>query len=201
MTMMFLKKKKVLNVKTYGAPVLKKKAAPVEKIDDEVKEFANAMIDTMKAFDGIGLAAPQVGVSRRIVAFGLPTRLDSGKTPPTPGEVLLLPRMPFAVINPEIISFTDETEIADEGCLSVPEIYAPVTRSLRVTFQATIVDTGETVNIECGGLLGRCIQHEIDHLNGILFVNRLEDEDTDEIKAELQYLKKSGKKSAFNRQS
>ncbi len=199
--MMFFKKKNVLKVKTYGAPVLAKKAAPVKEIDDEVRKIASAMIDTMKAYDGIGLAAPQVGLSRRIVTFGLPSRPDDSITPPTPGEILLLPRMPFAVINPEIVNSSSETETADEGCLSVPEVYAPVTRPLRVHFRATIVETGETVDVECGGLLGRCIQHELDHLDGTLFVNRLKPKDASEVKAELDFLKKSGKKRDFNRES
>jgi peptide deformylase len=199
--MMFFKKKNILKVKTYGAPVLKKKAAPIAQIDEEVKELASAMIDTMKAFDGIGLAAPQVGISRRMVAFGLPMRPEDSLTPPTPGEIMLLPRMPFVVINPEIIGSSSEIETADEGCLSVPEVYAPVTRPLRVTFRATMVETGETVNVECGGLLARCVQHEIDHLNGVLFVSRLEAEDAAVVKAELQYLKKNGERRGFNRDS
>lgn len=196
---MFFKKKKVMNVKTYGAQVLKKHAKKVDKIDDEIRELADSMLDTMRAFDGIGLAGPQVGAEMRIVAFGVPMRQPDCPTPPTPGELLLLPRMPFVVINPEIISSSSELESADEGCLSVPEIYAPVTRPALVMFRAVMVETGEVINVECGGLLGRCIQHELDHLDGKLFVDRLTEEDKKRVLAELQALKKRGEKNNFSR--
>lgn len=196
---MFFKRKKVMNVKTYGAQVLKKHARPVDRIDDEIRELAVSMLDTMKAFDGIGLAGPQVGSEKRIVAFGVPMRQPDCPVPPTPGELLLLPRMPFVVINPEIISSSSEIETADEGCLSVPEIYAPVTRPARVMFRAVMVETGEVINVECGGLLGRCIQHELDHLDGKLFVDRLTEEDKKRVLAELQALKKRGEKNNFSR--
>ena len=188
-----------MNVKTYGAQVLKKHARPVDRIDDEIRELAVSMLDTMKAFDGIGLAGPQVGSEKRIVAFGVPMRQPDCPVPPTPGELLLLPRMPFVVINPEIISSSSEIETADEGCLSVPEIYAPVTRPARVMFRAVMVETGEVINVECGGLLGRCIQHELDHLDGKLFVDRLTEEDKKRVLAELQALKKRGEKNNFSR--
>ena len=90
----------------------------------------------------------------------------------TPGEILLAPRMPLALVNPAVAEASRETEVASEGCLSVPKIFGDVERPARVLLRATLLD-GEKIEVECGGLLGRCIQHEIDHLDGVLFPDRV----------------------------
>jgi peptide deformylase len=193
---MFFKHKNKYTVYTYGADVLKQVAEPINDATDEIKELANYMLKAMRLFDGIGLAGPQVGISKRIVALAIPAESASGSA--SPGEALLLPRMPMVVINPEITAFGPDLALYDEGCLSVPELYAPVERPLTVMFRAQTID-GELIECECGGLLARCLQHEIDHLDGMLFVDRLIPEELEKISQKLKKLKKSGSKRDFKR--
>jgi peptide deformylase len=157
----------------------------------------------MKIYDGVGIAAPQVGVPLRIFAVNAPPpRLrpdDDG--PPRPlsqGEAALLPMMPLVFINPEIISGSDTLVSYEEGCLSVPDIYADVMRPETIVFQAQILG-GAFISLEVGGFLARILQHETDHLNGIVFVDRLEPGKLDGIRSKLDKLKKSGKKKGFLR--
>lgn len=161
-----------------GHPTLRRRAEPVSVVTPEVRELAERMTVTMLENEvvGVGLAAPQVGRSLRLIV--LATHEPDQPVPATAsaGELLLGPRMPLAVINPEVVWFSPETAVRDEGCLSVPEVSGPVERPARVVLRATTLD-GELLQVECGGLLARCIQHEIDHLDGILFVDRLRDED------------------------
>jgi peptide deformylase len=192
---MFFKVKKRYSVNTYGAEILKKKADEIKEITPEIKKIADEMIDAMNLFDGIGLAGPQYDVSKRIVALGVSVPESAAISP---GEALLLPRMPMVIINPEIIAMSDTTEIAEEGCLSVPDINALVERPQFIQFRAQNIN-GELIECECGGLLARCLQHEIDHLNGILFVDRLTEEDFSSIESKLKKLKKSGSKKDFKK--
>jgi len=190
---MFFRSKKIYTVNTYGADILKKPSDEIKEITPEIRKIAEEMILTTALFDGIGLAGPQYGINKRIVALAVPY---PEQTAISPGEALLLPRMPMVIINPEIIALSETTECAEEGCLSVPEIYAPVERPQFVQFRAQTLD-GELIECECGGLLGRCIQHEIDHLNGILFVDRLTEETFSVIESKLKKLKKSDSKKDF----
>jgi len=167
---MLFRKHEILPVRTIGDPVLAEIARPVERVDDSIRELAAEMLLAMRAFDGIGIAAPQVGRSLRLIVFEVPP-----SDPPeglTSGEALLLPRMPFVAVNPEIVAAAGELVEREEGCLSVPALYAPVIRPSRVIFRTMTLD-GELIECECGGLLGRCIQHELDHLDGKLFTDRL----------------------------
>jgi len=167
-----------LGVRTYGDPVLRRKASPVGEITQEVRDLAERMIVTMyeNEIRGVGLAAPQVGVSIRLIT--LATHDEGDTIPPnaSPGERMLGPRMPIALVNPEIIKSSSVTEEAVEGCLSIPEVQGGVCRPASVVVKALTLSGGE-IEVECGGLLGRCLQHEIDHLDGILFVDRWRDED------------------------
>lgn len=183
-------------VRTLGDDVLRTGARPVAAIDDEVRLMAARMIDTMQAFEGVGLAAPQVGESVRLVALGVP--VESMSENPSPGEIELLGQMPMAIVNPEIVSASSEMAIRDEGCLSVPDIFAPVVRPKTVVIRFQTLD-GAPVIVECGGLLGRCIQHEIDHLDGHLFIDRVAAEDIGEIIDDLRKLEKYGSKHHFQR--
>ena len=106
--------------------------------------------------------------------------------------------MPFVVINPEIISVSPDTETRDEGCLSLPDVWAPVERPARVFFRAVTID-GELIECECGGLLGRCIQHELDHLDGKLFVDRVEPIELAKVERELRQMQRYGEKHHFHR--
>lgn len=199
---MFFKKKPddYHRVHTYGSPILSKKAEPVKVVNDEIRAIAAEMVKVMRRFDGIGLAGPQAGVGLRIVAFGVPFPVAEDDSMPqlSQGEQLLLPKMPFIAINPQITWRSDETDIQDEGCLSVPGIYGEVERAKSVTFTTETLD-GETVSCNCDGLLARCIQHELDHLDGKLFIERMTEEAYGAIKSKLNRLKKSGRKTNFMR--
>ena len=192
---MFFRPKNIYTVNTYGAEILKKRSDEIKDVTPELREIAEEMIRVTQIFDGIGLAGPQYEIHQRIVALAVPYPEQAAISP---GEALLLPRMPMVIINPEIIAISETTETAEEGCLSVPEIYAPVERSQFIQFRAQTVD-GELIECECGGLLARCIQHEIDHLNGVLFVDRLTEEAFSVIESKLKKLKKSGSKKDFKK--
>jgi peptide deformylase len=137
---------------------LRLKSEPVARISEEVRGLAADMLDTMYAAPGIGLAAIQVGVPTRLVV------IDLGKTEEE--------RAPMVLVNPEIIAASEETKVYEEGCLSIPEYYEEVERPQRVTVRYTDLD-GATIEREADGVLAVCVQHEIDHLNGVLFIDHL----------------------------
>ena len=140
-------------------PRLKKIAAPVDDVSDELRALANEMLSSMYEAPGIGLAAPQVGVSQRLIV------LDCVKEEGAP------PR-PLAMFNPEIIASSDELNTYEEGCLSIPDAYADVTRPEAVTIRWMDRD-GNAQEESFDGLWATCVQHEIDHLNGKLFIDYL----------------------------
>ena len=148
----------VLRIRYYGDPVLRQKALPVEAVTGAEKELAQSMLETLYAIpNGVGLAAPQVGVSKRLVVIDV-NRED-------------LDSKPLTLINPEIQ--TVEGEVVDEeACLSIPDIAADVKRAERVVVSALNLD-GERFSIEGEGFLARVLQHEIDHLDGVLFIDRV----------------------------
>lgn len=190
------KMKEKLTLRYIGDPVLNQVAAPVEKIDSSLVELAENMLQIMYETNGIGLAAPQVGISKRMFVLDIePPEDENGHPLPvdSPGELQLLPKMPMAFINPEVTPVGSAETDFDEGCLSVPKLYASVRRPERVMLKATLLD-GKTINMECAGLLARAIQHENDHLDGIVFVQKLEDGPLEEIKSGLtKLLKKNGR--------
>ena len=195
--------KKVLPVTVLGHDVLRQKAVRVE-LNDEIMDLCDAMLDAMYKYDGIGLAAPQVAESRRVVVIDIPEP-DKDKIELSPGELELLPKMPMALINPEVTPVTDETDVMEEGCLSVPDINGRVERPTRVMLHSQIIsfENGEeeTVALECGGLLARCLQHEVDHLDGILFIDRMTLPNRVKLKSKLVKLKRVYKKKKFLRYS
>ncbi|MDD3118986.1 MAG: peptide deformylase [Victivallales bacterium] len=194
---MFGLKRNILPVQTYGARVLKTVAAPVVGVTPEIRKMAEQMVETMFAFDGIGLAAPQVGSSLRLIVLGLPNKLPRDYVP-SPGEMELLPLMPLALINPVLVSSGGKMVTQEEGCLSVPEIWAEVERPEQVVVRMEIIDHGPVV-VACGGLLARCLQHEMDHLDGKLFVDRLKPAVMDEVKPQLDVLYRDGEARQFRR--
>ena len=141
-----------MKIRIYGDPALRKKAAVVAKITDELKKLIKDMFEVMRQNDGIGLAATQVGIKQRVIVT------DAGEEP-------------LAIINPEIISRRGE-EIAEEGCLSFPGIRANIKRAKDVTAKG-LNENGEEIMLEAMGILARVIQHEVDHLDGILIVDRM----------------------------
>ncbi len=139
-------------------PVLRKVCEPVEKVDDEIRQLADDMLETMYDAPGIGLAAIQVAVPKRMLV------LDVAKEEE--------PKDPMVVINPEIVWKSDEINTYQEGCLSIPEFFEDVERPARIG--VTFLDReGEKREIEADGLLATCLQHEIDHLNGVLFIDHI----------------------------
>lgn len=193
---MFFKGRKRYIIETLGSDALRAVAVPIMQITDDIRQLAAEMTEAMNVFDGIGIAAPQVGQSLRLIVLGLPPEALGAE--PTPGELELLPRMPLALINPEVVWSSEESEEREEGCLSLPEVFAPVTRPRRVLLRAMALD-GQMLSCECGNLLGRCIQHEIDHLDGRVFTDRVDEADRRLIADDLRQLEKFGAKHHFRR--
>jgi peptide deformylase len=138
-------------------PVLKAKAQPVTRIDDELRRLVADMFETMYKAPGIGLAAPQIGVLERVVVVDVGEEDD---------------RRPMALVNPKILWRSENLVTAEEGCLSLPGQFADVTRPDAVRLRYA-TEHGEDREIDADGLLARCIQHEIDHLDGVLFTDHL----------------------------
>ena len=192
---MFFRHKKKLTVYTYGADILQKKAHEVKEVTQEIRDLAQEMLVAMELFDGIGLAGPQYGLDKRMVALAVP---GAGQGAMSPGEAVLLPRMPMVVINPEVVNSSAETEIVEEACLSLPGAAGNVERPKFIQFRAQTLD-GELIECECGGLLARCLQHEIDHLDGLLYIDRMTDEDRADIEYKIKKIKKNGRKKDFQK--
>lgn len=156
-----------------GNPALRALSLPIKEITPEIRELSERMIVSMKENEivGVGLAAPQVGIDIRLIVID--TR-PCGKTEKamtlSAGEALLNPLMPLALVNPEILSYSAEKVSYNEGCLSLPGIDADIVRPSSVLLRAKDIN-GNEICTNCGGLLARCLQHEIDHLNGILFID------------------------------
>ncbi len=148
----------LLPILTAPDPFLKKKAVKVDSVDDTIRQLMDDMLETMYAAPGIGLAAPQVGKGVRVIV------MDTGRTPED--------RQPRFMVNPEIVWASDEDNTYEEGCLSVPEHYAQVVRPKAVGVKYLDRD-GKPTQVDADGLLATVIQHEIDHLDGILFIDHL----------------------------
>ncbi len=161
-----------------GHPALRAKSLPINEIDDEVRHLGEELVRSLRGNDveGVGLAAPQIGVNRRMIVIDTAPRTDAPRPDLSPGEILLEPRMPLVMVNPEILSTGGEALTASEGCLSLPGVGGHVTRPSRVVLRTQLLDGG-SVTVECGGLLARCLQHEIDHLDGVLFYDHLSAEE------------------------
>jgi peptide deformylase len=147
-----------LSIITAPDPRLKIKARPVAVVDDEIRRLMDNMLETMRKATGIGLAAPQVGVAKRVIV------LDVARQ----GE----PPQPMMLANPEILWHSEELATFSEGCLSLPEHYADVTRPAQIRLRYLDYQN-EIREIEASGLLATCIQHEMDHLDGVLFVDHI----------------------------
>jgi len=149
-----------LKLRYYGDPVLRERSATVETFDDELRELAQAMVDTMFRAKGIGLAAPQVGLSKRLIVA-----LQMSDVEDETAE-------PVALVNPEVVERSSDTWVYEEGCLSIPEVVGDVTRPEHVTVRYQGLD-GQQMMVTTGGMFARILLHEIDHLNGRLFIDYL----------------------------
>jgi len=183
----------VLQVVHYGDPILRRKGARVEKITPEIKELIDDMFETMKAARGVGLAAQQVGRALQLCVIDIREITDRPSTLKLAGkESDPNAFMPLTLINP---TFTQHGEAVagPEGCLSFPEIYADIERPPEIDVTAQD-EKGEMVRFYCGGLLARAIQHEYDHLQGILFIDRMSRDSKMENKPEIDAIQADTKK-------
>lgn len=168
-----------LDLRYYGDPILRQKAEPVNEITDEIRQFAHDMVETMLAYNGIGLAATQVGRLLRIFVSNVEYEDEEG-------EVHLCE--PIVYINP-VLSNPSETLVErSEGCLSIPKLYAPVARPLTVEVEAMDVE-GKLFKKECYGYLARNVMHENDHLNGVLYIDRIKGKRRTSLEADLRRIK------------
>jgi len=153
----------------YGNPVLRKTSERVETVTNEIRALADRMLGIMYTAEGIGLAAEQIGHTEAIFVLDVPPQADQDEQglPNNPGV-----KMPQAFINPEIIGSSEEMAVADEGCLSFPKLYVPVTRPAEVVVRFLDRNGNEQV-VNAKGLLARAVQHELDHLNGVLLVDHM----------------------------
>ena len=188
----------ILPILQYGDPVLRAKGKPIDAIDDRIRELAENMIETMHAAHGVGLAAQQIGEALKLTVLDISVvedrpstlKLDGKDTDPKAA-------MPLVLINPEI-ELRDETEVGVEGCLSFPEITADIERTQSVTVRTQTLE-GETIQIEASGFLARAIQHEGDHLNGILFIDRMRSAAKAALSSRLRRLQKETKRGIRHR--
>ena len=171
----FRDKTENLTLKYFGENILRQKANEIKTIDDSLVELAKQMHEFVKKADGVGLAAPQIGIPQRIIITNLGDKKNI-----------------FTIINPQIVSTSDKLVEWEEGCLSIPGINCNITRPAQIVVKGQSLE-GKEFNIEADGLLARVLQHEIDHLDGILFIDRLEKYKRDEIRSELKQIKKFGK--------
>jgi peptide deformylase len=144
----------LLFLRTYPDPVLRRPASPVETFDDRLRDLVREMTTQMRRHNGIGLAAPQVGVSRRVIVFDHDGRGGH-------------------LVNPVLLTRSEAVELGAEGCLSLPGVFADLPRHVTVLATGADLD-GAPLTIDASGLLARCMQHEVDHLDGVLFIDRLE---------------------------
>ena len=177
----------ILEIVKYGHPVLRQKGARIEKIDSDIKQLIADMLETMHEAKGVGLAAQQVARAVQLTVLDVRGATDRPSTMQREGtEIDPCTAMPMILINAEVTPTSDGVA-GPEGCLSFPEIYADITRPATIEVKA-MNENGESVHFHCGGLLARAIQHELDHLNGILFIDRMTRKDKDELKPELEDL-------------
>jgi peptide deformylase len=182
----------VLEIVKYGNPVLRKKGARVPKITPEIKTLIADMLETMYAVKGVGLAAQQVGRALQLTVLDVRGVLDRPSSLKIGGvESDLNTSMPLVLINPEVRT-SGERAAGSEGCLSFPEMYGEITRPQFADVRAGN-EKGETIEFWCGGFLARAIQHENDHLNGILFIDRMSRAEKEELKPQLDELQAATK--------
>jgi peptide deformylase len=178
----------ILEIVKYGDPVLRQKGAKIETITPEIKKLIADMFETMEANHGVGLAAQQIGQALQLTVIDVrgankerPSTLELDGQPADVTEI-----MPLVLINP-VVTPVAEPAAGNEGCLSFPEIFGEISRPESVDVTA-LNEKGKPVSFRCGGLLARAVQHETDHLNGILFIDRMDKKVKTEIQPELDEL-------------
>ena len=162
----------------FGSGVLRQKAARVDQVDDVVRQLIEDLFDSMKVVDGVGLAAPQIGVLRRVVVVDVSAQ-EAG-------------HLPLALVNPQIAASSGEV-VGEEGCLSLPELYGDVQRSAQIEVEAVDINN-EPFTLAVDGFFARALQHEIDHLDGILFIDHISSLKRQLMRGALKRLKKEGER-------
>jgi len=189
----------ILLILQYGDPILRTKGKRIEEIDDRIRELAANMLETMHAAHGVGLAAQQIGEALQLTVLDVsavedrPSMLKLDGTDVDPKTA-----MPLVLINPEI-ELHGETEVGVEGCLSFPEITGDIERAQSVIVRSQTLEGG-TVHIEASGFLARAIQHECDHLNGILFIDRMRSAAKVALSSRLRRLQKETRRGIRHRE-
>lgn len=184
----------ILPIVRYGHPALRRKGVAVEVLDTEVRQLIADMFDTMYDASGIGLAAQQVGRALQLAVVDVRGITDRPSTLLRDGQPADVDAaMPLVLVNPQIQPASDPVS-GPEGCLSFPEIYSEITRPESIEVRALGAD-GRPYAFRCGGLLAKAIQHEVDHLNGVLFIDRMSKASKESLKEELDLLMAETKKS------
>lgn len=173
----------ILPLAYFGAPVLRKKGAPVQEITDEIRQIVSDMTETMNLKNGIGLAAPQVNHS--IALFIIMTQTENEDDTLTPGHLNVF-------INPKITYHSEEVCLRSEGCLSIPKVYGDVWRPEKISIRYTTLE-GNDVEEMYSGLNARIILHENDHINGVLFIDRMHPKERKKLEQQLFEIKKKFK--------
>jgi peptide deformylase len=183
----------ILSIFQYGDPILRAKGKQIAKIDNYIRELVANMIETMHAANGVGLAAQQVGKALQLTVLDVSQAQDRPSTMKLNGkDVDPTASMPLVLVNPEI-ELAGATEVGTEGCLSFPEITGEIERAKSIIARAQ-TSKGDKIEIEASGLLARAIQHEVDHLNGILFIDRMNSAAKAALSSRLKRLQKQTKR-------
>jgi peptide deformylase len=186
-----------LPIRQYGDPILRAKGHRISKVDDGIRELATAMLETMHAANGIGLAAQQVGQALQLTVIDIAETEDRPSTLKLNGtDFDVVSAMPLILLNPQV-TLGPHTSRAVEGCLSFPDITGEIERSESVVVRAETLE-GEPVEMEATGLLARALQHEADHLNGILFIDRMSSAAKASLASRLKRLQKETRRSQGN---
>ncbi len=190
----------ILEVVKYGSPVLRQKGERIDKVTPEIKALIDDMFETMHECHGVGLAAQQIGKALQLTVIDVRDAKDRPSTlelDGKPANVDLI--MPLVLINPEIKPY-GETIRGSEGCLSFPEVFGEIPRPEFVEVKALDADF-KPIEFRAGGLLSRAVQHEVDHLNGILFIDRMDKKTKDQLRDELDHMQAETKAEAREKAS
>ena len=184
-----------LDIVKYGNPVLRQKGERVESINSEITKLIDDMLETMQSAHGIGLAAQQIGQALQLATVDItgvddrPSRMEIKSETVDPEDY-----MPLILFNPEWTAVGETTETGPEGCLSFPEIYGDINRPEEIEVKG-MYEKGDEMKFRCGGLLSRAIQHEYDHLHGILFIDRMDGLVRSNLKSDIESVQAETKKS------
>jgi peptide deformylase len=190
----------ILQILEYGDPILRAKGKRIENVDHRIRELAENMVETMHAANGVGLAAQQVGEALQLTVLDVSLVEDRPSSLKMDGkEVDPKAAMPLVLINPEI-ELCEETEVGAEGCLSFPEMTGEIARAKSVLVRAQTLE-GERIEMEVSGFLARAIQHEGDHLNGILFIDRMNSAAKAALSSRLRRLQKETRRGIKHRET